>query len=798
VSRQAVLDLATEMSLREPQRKSLERLDTILAELGEPLNGRSLGEWEAAALAEVQPFAFDQLDYPSLAFQLATAVGKTRLIGASILYLHRANGINTFLVVAPNRTVYRKLKDDFTAGTAKFVFAGVSRIPEFDLISGENYLAANPDGRIEDPNRMIVCVLNIQKLLVGRGTSRTFIFRQPNEATGQAFADILEARRDLVVLMDESHHYRASASAEAITSLRPLLGLETTATPRIDNARSFRNVVYRYDLRRGISESRKASEDIAAGRPTDKGYMKIPVAIARADDHSLSADIEDHKLLDGLNRHLVKKAKLAEWCSTHALPLVLPLVLVTAPNIAEAGKLYERINHAAFMEGAFVDRVININTGLGVTDYEAQVERLLQLEAPTNSYEVVIHVEQLKEGWDVRNVYTIIPFRASVSMTLVEQTIGRGLRLPFGRLTGDHDLDRLEVISHERFSTLLAAAGPDPLVDVETSHYGTPQQGPKVTSIQFAPRDDRDGFPRVPRLRYEPIIDATKSTADALVGFHPKPTFTDLADIQRHQIEQDLVTGEERHLGSILRPPGFHPVWHLVRLLDRVAEVDLETDKDRLGRIVSEYLTKLTGSKNKADWVEPADDYDGLITTDIAHQLARHVASVVVFDYAATGEFVDWRPFTKALPEGRAPVQRSSTGPVSGRVFTGYTKSLFPTMAFDSAQERDFADLAERDEEVSRFIRLPINQFPVRLRTGNYNPDFLVFRTDGSALVVEIKERPKIEDRASDVAEKARAAEIWCAAATKLGHGSWSYRLYAHDTIARAASIAAIPTATVG
>ncbi len=46
--------------------------------------------------------------------------------------------------------------------------------------------------------------------------------------------------------------------------------------------------------------------------------------------------------------------------------------------------------------------------------------------------EIVIHVNKLKEGWDVTNLYTIVPLRASASDILTEQTLGRGLRLPYG------------------------------------------------------------------------------------------------------------------------------------------------------------------------------------------------------------------------------------------------------------------------------------------------------------------------------------------------------------------------------
>jgi len=51
------------------------------------------------------------------------------------------------------------------------------------------------------------------------------------------------------------------------------------------------------------------------------------------------------------------------------------------------------------------------------------------VEDPNNPTEIVVHVNMLKEGWDVTNLYTIVPLRAANSRTLVEQSIGRGLRL---------------------------------------------------------------------------------------------------------------------------------------------------------------------------------------------------------------------------------------------------------------------------------------------------------------------------------------------------------------------------------
>ena len=65
-------------------------------------------------------------DFPSLCFALATGVGKTRLMGAFIAYLHLAHGINNFFVLAPNLTIYNKLITDFTPNTPKYVFKGIA------------------------------------------------------------------------------------------------------------------------------------------------------------------------------------------------------------------------------------------------------------------------------------------------------------------------------------------------------------------------------------------------------------------------------------------------------------------------------------------------------------------------------------------------------------------------------------------------------------------------------------------------------------------------------------------------
>jgi type III restriction enzyme len=131
---QYINPIASRLSLRPPQRESLE----ILARLCEllPLEKETDIAKALSALHADFPTVEDfERDFPSMCFALATGVGKTRLMGAFITYLHRAEGIRNFFVLAPNLTIYNKLIADFTPNTPKYVFQGDSRICGYPLLN---------------------------------------------------------------------------------------------------------------------------------------------------------------------------------------------------------------------------------------------------------------------------------------------------------------------------------------------------------------------------------------------------------------------------------------------------------------------------------------------------------------------------------------------------------------------------------------------------------------------------------------------------------------------------------------
>src|ERR1035437_5030885 len=121
----AVNSISNRLSLRQPQRDSLEILDRV-CDIISLEKGADPAQALAAIRSEFPTVTDFERDFPSLCFALATGVGKTRLMGAFISYLYLAHGLRNFFVLAPNLTIYNKLIADFTPNTSKYVFKGIA------------------------------------------------------------------------------------------------------------------------------------------------------------------------------------------------------------------------------------------------------------------------------------------------------------------------------------------------------------------------------------------------------------------------------------------------------------------------------------------------------------------------------------------------------------------------------------------------------------------------------------------------------------------------------------------------
>jgi type III restriction enzyme len=445
---QLVNNIANRLSLRLPQYESLEILDRICQLL--PINGQSDIETSLAAIKKEFPTVTDfEREFPSLCFALATGVGKTRLMGAFISYLHLAYDIKNFFILAPNLTIYNKLIADFTPNTPKYVFTGISEfaISPPDIITGDNY-EMSARTILDEQISCKINIFNISKINSEVRGGKSPKIKRLSEYIGESYFDYLSQLKDLVILMDESHRYRASAGVRAINELKPLIGLELTATPFIETSKKplyFKNVIYEYSLGKAITD----------------GFVKDPAVVTRKDFNPIALSpeaIERLKLEDGIYLHEKIKAELGIYALQNGKSIVKPFMLVIARDITHATQLLELIKSDEFSQGYYQDKVIQVDSSKTGTQEDEMVERLLKVEHSDEPTEIVIHVNMLKEGWDVTNLYTIVPLRAANSKILIEQSIGRGLRLPYGKRTGITIVDRLNIIAHDKFQEIVEEA----------------------------------------------------------------------------------------------------------------------------------------------------------------------------------------------------------------------------------------------------------------------------------------------------------------------------------------------------
>ena len=446
---QTVNNIKQRLSLREPLAEALE----VVAKLTDKLALKKPAaeeEYEAylkeqlKVAQEVCPYCKNfERDFPSFAFSIATGIGKTRLMGACIAYLYLKKGIRHFFILAPNLTLYEKLIRDFgDTSYEKYVFKGLSEFVHNTpvVITGENYNSAHG---LFSAQEIQINIFNIAKFnSENRGGAPRM--RRLAECLGQSYFDYLASLDDLVILMDEAHRYHADASKRAINELRPILGLEMTATPTDEKGKSFKNIVYEYNLAQALDDGK---------------YVKIPT-VARRKNFSKGTMSEEEldvlKIEDAINIHERTKVHLELYARNTNQQLVKPFILVVCRNIGHAERTKTLIEEELF-DGRYAGKVLQIDSS---TKKDEEIEKLfVSLENTDNQIEIVIHVNMLKEGWDVKNLYTIVPLRAADAPILVEQSIGRGLRLPYGgKRTGDPDVDKLTVIAHENFEAVIAKA----------------------------------------------------------------------------------------------------------------------------------------------------------------------------------------------------------------------------------------------------------------------------------------------------------------------------------------------------
>ena len=520
----AIAEIAARLDLREP---NADAVRTLAAEVSQhyDVEGRQ------------PPF--------EAVLDSATGVGKTYILVGAMELFAIADEVRDFVIVTPGRTILQKTLDNFTPGHPKSLLGPMSFQPV--VITADNFNTPVMRAAMDDPTQIKVYLFTVQSLIkpeskVGRKTHKF------QEGLGTEFYAHLQATARLVVFADEHHTYYGPAFSNAVRDLQPWVLVGLTATP--DKKTPKDQIIFRYPLAAAIADK----------------LVKTPVIVGRKDDRKDPLT----KLTDGVTLLDAKRDAITGYAARAGVEPVNPVMLVVAKDIADADEYGATLRSEEFFGGRFAEAVLVVHSNAP----DEALEELSKVEDPTSPVRIIISVGMLKEGWDVKNVYVIASMRSSVSEILTEQTLGRGMRLPFGAYTGIEILDTLEVVAHERYEELLKKAGVlnEAFVDYRTrAALRTNAQGEQVVVSETV------------RAATEPILAAGDGEAPFVADADSRPVVTTI-DQRTAQVEGAALKLRQAIIRRSDAPPILVPVLEMSAVQSPFTLADI-TDTDRFRKL---------------------------------------------------------------------------------------------------------------------------------------------------------------------------------------------------------------------
>jgi len=739
------------------------------------------------------------------ALKLATGAGKTKCMSLAVVwsYFHALRESDSpmakhFVLIAPNLTVYERLKEDFGNGR---IFDADPLIPS-EWRGDWNMSVVLQDEASGAATGGVLYLTNIHRLYDnGKRKTKdadTYDFMGPPVSkakaldTAAALRDRITSHQRVMVLNDEAHHVWDPDSAwnEAIQFLHETIksrtggGLVTqldfSATPKDNKGQLFKHIVC----------------DTPLGEAVDGGIVKTPL-IGKC-DQTLTEEPSDNAAYQ-FDRHLRlgyerwKKSR-DEWEKSGKKALLF----VMCENTESADQITQRLN----TDQAFKDlngKTINLHTNLKgsvkkvgrgpsaklefvesdkeISDEDLKALRELSRNLDNNStqYACIVSVLMLREGWDVRNVTTIVPLRpySSKAAILPEQTLGRGLRrmTPPGK-QGANEL--LTVVEHPAFASLY---------EEQLAQEGLPIE---ITEIERVPSTTVSIYPDEARKDFKTL----EVTLPALTQAHrilPKLEGLTIADVKKAFSQyKPLPLGKEakteldyegKHLftGEIVEKMKIHipllesgvgAVSYFVQQLEQICK--LRGLHATLSPLIQTFLEEIL-------FEQKTTLFDQRLVTRLGNSdVAEHIRGVFVplirsrtssiEERAPAGNPVKlskWKPYQVTHNERRPTLEAK--------------KTLFNLVPCNRELEVAFTKFADQAQDVAAFAKnagpqcLRVDYFGTSGNLAFYTADFFVRTSAGHYYLVETKGR---EDR--DVPRKARAAIAWCeAASTKTC--TWEY-----------------------
>jgi type III restriction enzyme len=713
--------------------------------------------------------------------KMATGSGKTKVMSLALawsyfhkLYEEESHLSRNFLVIAPNIIVLDRIYKDFEGLRIFFEdpvlpyngFEGRNWHDDFQLT-----LHLQDDVRISRKTGNIF-LTNIHRVYSGENippsaddedTMDYFLGKRPTGATTDSKIDLGTIVRDIdeiMVLNDEAHHIHDSKLAwfKSIEDIHNRLlqkggelslQIDVTATPKHNNGAIFVQTVADYPLVEAISQN-------VVKHPV------LPDAASRAKLSERQSAKFTEKYADYLDLGVIEWKKAYEEHQKMNKKAILFVMTDDTRNCDEVAEYLES-RYPDFKNGVLVIHTKNngeiseSSSGKGLEELQQLRKQANEIDDLDSPYKVIVSVLMLKEGWDVRNVTTIVGLRAysSKSNVLPEQTLGRGLRKMY---PGDTE-EYVSVVGTEAFMEFVESIQLEGVeLERKAMGEGTKPKTPIVVEVDNEnTKKDIDGLdieipimtPRVYR-DYKNLKELDISS----VSFKEVEYKIFPEEEQREIVFKDITSGDVTHT-TILDTAGIADYRSVVSFFAHAIrkELRLVSGYDSLYGIVKVFIANYLFGKN-VDLEAPNTirNLSELVATKtIIESLKKAVNELTVRD--------------KGDAEIRDYIKLRSTRPfvVKDQGYLIPKKSIFNKVIGDSPLELVFANFLEGCKEVKSFaknylaVNFKLDYIKANGDISNYFPDFFVKLENGDIVIVETKGQEDL-----DVPPKMARLKQWC------------------------------------
>ena len=713
--------------------------------------------------------------------KMATGTGKTKVMSLAIawsffhkLYEPDSELSRNFLVIAPNIIVLDRIYHDFQGLRVFFAdpvlpdngFEGRNWRDDFQLT-----LHLQDEVRVTRPTGNIF-LTNIHRVYSGDqpppspdddNSMDYFLGTRPTGATTDSKVDLGIIVRDideLMVLNDEAHHIHDHGLAwfKSIEDIhnrllqkegKLALQVDVTATPKHNNGAIFVQTVADYPLVEAISQNvvkhPVLPDEESRDKLTERQSAKYTEKYA---DYLDLGVIEWRKAYAEHDKLGVKAILFVMTDDTRNCDEVAEYLENRYPDLKDAVLVIHTKRNGEITEAT---------SGKKKEELEKLRKQAKEIDSLESPYKAIVSVLMLKEGWDVRNVTTIVGLRpySAKSNILPEQTLGRGLR----RMYLEDAEEYVSVVGTDAFMEFVESIQAEGVeLERRPMGVGAKPNTPLVIEVDTENHNKNINaldieIPTLTRRVYREYknlegLDLTQ------LDFTPVTYQIFSAEEQREIVFRDMTTGKETHR-TVMDSAGIADYRSVLGYFAQTIMKDLKlvSGYDVLyGKVKAFIQNQLFGEpvalnspNTTRNLAEPA------ATKTVIETLRRAINDLTIQDkgkaqISETIKLREMRPFV-----------------VKEQPYLTPEKSVFNRITGDNELERDFAAFVDNCPDVVSFAK---NYFAVGFKLdyvnddgdiANYHPDFFVKLTDGRVVVAETKGRKDV-----DVDPKMYRLAQWC------------------------------------